>query len=195
LSKEAKKLADVKLFGHWGMEGIEVRDTGLSRYISLVPIFTPHTGGRHEHHRFGKSALNIAERLVNNLMRPGKTGGRKTKAIGILKNAFDLIHLRTGKNPMEILVRAVENAAPCEDVTRIAYGGIVYPISVDISPQRRIDLAIRFICEGTRRASFSNQRTIDECLAEELVLAAAAENRSYAIKKRDEMERVALASR
>lgn len=195
MSKELKKLTEVKLFGQWSVEGIEVVDAGLARYISLAPILTPHTSGRHEHHRFGKSALNIAERLVDNLMRPGKAGGKKAKAIGILMNAFNIIHLRTGKNPLEVLVRAVENAAPCEDVTRIAYGGIVYPISVDISPQRRIDLSLRFLAEGARKVAFSNPKTIDECLAEELALAAAGDTRSYAVKKRDEMERVALSSR
>ena len=94
-----------------------------------------------------------------------------------------------------MLVKAVENTAPAEDVTRIAYGGIVYPISIDISPLRRIDIALRFMTDGARQAAFSNPRTIDECLAEEITYAAQRDNRSFAVRKRDEMERVALASR
>jgi len=196
LSKEAKKLAaEVKVFGKWSVEAIEIRDAGLAGYISLPPILVPHSGGRHEHHRFGKSSLNIAERLANNLMRPGKAGGKKVKALSVLFNALNIVHLRTGKNPLEVLVRAIENVAPCEDITRVAYGGIVYPISVDISPQRRIDLALRFIAEGARKAAYSNPKTIDECLADELELAAAGETKSYAVRKRDEMERIALSSR
>ena len=93
------------------------------------------------------------------------------------------------------MVKAVENTAPAEDVTRIAYGGIVYPISVDIAPLRRIDMSLRFMTDGARQAAYSNPRTIDECLAEEISYAAQRDNRSFAVRKRDEMERVALASR
>jgi small subunit ribosomal protein S7 len=112
-----------------------------------------------------------------------------------VRNALEIVSLKTGKNPVEILVKAVVNTAPAEDVTRIAYGGIVYPISVDISPQRRIDIALRFMADGARQASFSNPKTIDECLAEEIIYAGQRDNRSFAVRKRDEMERVALASR
>jgi small subunit ribosomal protein S7 len=158
-------------------------------------MFVPHSSGRHEHAKFRKSTVNIVERLVNNMMRHGRVGGKKAKAVSIVRNAFEIIELKTGKNPVEVLVKAVENVAPAEDVTRVAYGGIVYPISVDVAPQRRIDLTLRFITDGARQAAYSNPRTIDECLAEEIVLAAARDNRSYAVRKRDEMERVALASR
>jgi small subunit ribosomal protein S7 len=195
LVREPKKMPEIKLFGKWDLENIEIEDPGLKRYISLKPVFIPHSGGRHEHQRFKKSTLNIVERLVNNMMRHGRCGGKKAKAIGIVKNALDIIHLKTGRNPIEVLVKAIENAAPCEDTTRIAYGGIVYPISVDISPQRRVDLALRFISEGARVASFSNPKTIDECLAEEILYAYQKDSRSYSIRKRDEMERIALSSR
>jgi small subunit ribosomal protein S7 len=191
----SRKPPDVKVFDKWSVEDIEVGDPGLEKYLSVRPILFPHSGGRHEHKRFRKSALNIVERLVNNMMRPGRVGGKKTKAVGIVRNALEIINLKTGKNPVEILVRALVNTAPAEDVTRIAYGGIVYPISVDISPQRRIDIALRFMTDGARQAAFSNPRSIDECLAEEILYAAQRDNRSFAVRKRDEMERVALASR
>jgi len=183
MSKELKKVPEIKVFGKWTTTGVEAQDPGLKRYISARPSLIPHTSGRHEHQRFRKSTLNIAERLIDNMMRPGHSGGNKAQAI------------RTGKNPLEILVRAVENAAPCEDVTRIAYGGIVYPISIDIAPQRRADIALRHITEAARAASHNNPRTVDECLAEELVLAAARDAKSASVRKRDEIERIALASR
>lgn len=195
MSKELKKIAEVKLLGRWSTSGIEAQDPGLKRYISSRPNLVPHTGGRHEHQRFRKSTINIVERLIDNMMRPGHSGGTKARAISIVGNALEIVHLRTGKNPIEIIVRAVENAAPCEDVTRIAYGGIVYPISIDIAPQRRVDIALRHISEAARQASRNNPRTIDECLAEELVLAAARDSKSASVRKRDEIERVALASR
>jgi len=191
----SRKMPEVRVFGKWAVDDIEVRDPALQSYISLRPALTPHSGGRHEHARFRKSAINIVERLVNNMMRHGRVGGKKSKAISIVRNAFDIIQLRTGRNPVEVLVKAIVNTAPAEDVTRIAYGGIVYPISIDIAPQRRIDISMRFMTEAARNAAYSSPRAIDECLADELIYAAQRDNRSFAVRKRDEMERVALASR
>ena len=190
-----KEIEEIKLFGKWDFKEVEVRDPGLRRYICLRPVYVPHSMGRHEHKRFGKAEVNIVERLVNNLMRPGKNAGKKLRAINVVKNAFEIIHLRTGENPIQVLVRAIENSAPCEDTTRISYGGIVYHLAVDISPQRRLDLALRFICEGARQASFGNPKPLEECLAEEIILAANNDVKSYAVSKRHEMERIALASR
>ena len=195
MSKESKKVIDVKLFGKWRCDGITVQDPGLKKYLSVKPALAPHSGGRHEHQRFRKSTLNVAERLANNMMRHGKAGGKKARAVGIVKNAFDIINLKTGKNPLEVLVKAIENSAPCEEVTRIAYGGVVYPISVDIAPQRRLDLTLRFITDGARQTSISNPKTVDEALADEIAFCAARDNRSFAIRKKDEMERIALSSR
>ena len=113
--KKAERKAEekeIKLFRKWSFKDVEVRDLGLKRYISLKPLVIPHSMGRHEHKRFGKANVNIVERLVNNLMRPGKNAGKKAKAINIVKHAFEIIHLRTGRNPIEVFVRAVENAAP-----------------------------------------------------------------------------------
>jgi len=190
-----KEIEEIKLFGKWDFKDIEVRDPGLKRYICLRPVYVPHSMGRHEHKRFGKAEVNIVERLVNNLMRPGKNAGKKIRAINVVKNAFEIIHLRTGENPIQVLIRAIENSAPCEDITRISYGGIVYHLAVDISPQRRLDLALRFICEGARQASFGNPKPLEECLADEIILAANNDMKSYAVSKRHEMERIALASR
>jgi len=189
------KRQEVKLFGKWSFEGVEVADPGLKCYVSLKPTHVPHSMGRHEHGRFRKASVNIAERLVNNLMRPGSSAGKKARAINLLRNAFEIIHLRTEQNPIQVLVRAVENSAPCEETTRISYGGVVYHLAVDISPQRRVDLALRFLSEGARKATFGNPRSFEECLAEELILAANKDVKCSAIQKRHEMERVAQASR
>lgn len=186
---------EIKLFQKWSFKDIQVTDLGLQRYLNLTPMVTPHSMGRHEHQRFRKAKVNIVERLINNLMRPGKNAGKKAKTTNIVKQAFEIINLRTGKNPVEIIVRAVENSAPCEDTTRISYGGVVYHLSVDVAPQRRIDLAIRHISEGARSASLNNPRSIEECVAEELILAANNDIKSYAISKRNEIERVAQSSR
>lgn len=186
---------EIKLFQKWSFKDIQVTDIGLQRYLNLTPMVTPHSMGRHEHQRFRKAKVNIVERLINNLMRPGKNAGKKAKTTNIVKQAFEIINLRTGKNPVEIIVKAVENSAPCEDTTRVSFGGVVYHLSVDVAPQRRIDLAIRHISEGARAASLNNPRSIEECVAEELILAASNDIKSYAVAKRNEIERIAQSSR
>ncbi len=189
------KKPEILLFQKWTFNGIEAKDPGLKRYLNLTPMVMPHSMGRHEHQRFRKAKVNIVERLINGFMRPGKNAGKKAKTTNIVKQAFEIIHLRTGKNPIEILVQAVENAAPCEDTTRISYGGVVYHLSVDIAPQRRIDLAIRHITEAARKASVNNPRSIQETIADELILAANHDIKSAAIAKRHEIERIAQSSR
>ncbi len=193
MSKTQKQ--ELKLFGKWSLEGIEAKDQGLKRYISLKALSVPHTMGRHEHRRFRKSEVNLVERLINNLMQPGKHAGKKARVISAMRNALELIHLRTKQNPIEVLVKAVENSAPCEDTTRISYGGIVYHLAVDIAPVRRVDIALRFLAQGARRTSMHNPRSLEECLAEEIILAANGDVKSHAISKRHEMERIARASR
>ncbi|MFB3888169.1 MAG: 30S ribosomal protein S7 [Candidatus Bathyarchaeia archaeon] len=192
---QAAPQAEIKLFQKWSFRDIKVNDLGLQRYLNLTPMVAPHSMGRHEHQRFRKANVNIVERLINNMMRPGKNAGKKAKSANIVKQAFEIINLRTGKNPVEVLVRAVENSAPCEDTTRISYGGVVYHLSVDVAPQRRIDLAIRHITEGARAAAANNPRSIEECIADELVLASNNDIKSAGVSKRHEIERVAQSSR
>jgi small subunit ribosomal protein S7 len=151
--------------------------------------------GRHEHQRFRKANVNIVERLINGLMRPGKNSGKKAKAANMVKQAFEIMNLRTGKNPIEVLVKAIENSAPCEDTTRLSYGGVVYHLSVDVAPQRRIDLAIRHITEGASAAVKNNPLSIQEAIANELILAANKDIKSAGVAKRNEIERVAQSSR
>jgi small subunit ribosomal protein S7 len=186
---------EIKLFQKWSFKDVKVEDIGLQRYLNLTPMTAPHSMGRHEHQRFRKANVNIVERLINGLMRPGKNSGKKAKSTNIVKQAFEIIHLRTGKNPIEVLVKAVENSAPCEDTTRVSYGGVVYHLSVDVAPQRRIDLAVRHITEGASAASKNNPLSIQETLANELVLAANNDIKSAGVAKRNEIERVAQSSR
>ena len=195
MSQTIAQPQEIKLFQKWTFKDIAVVDIGLQRYLNLTPMVAPHSMGRHEHQRFRKAKVNIVERLINGLMRSGKNSGKKAKATNIVKETFEIINLRTNKNPIEVLVKAVENASPCEDTTRVSYGGVVYHLSVDVAPQRRIDLAIRHITEGARASSKNNPRSIQETLADELVLAANKDIKSVAIAKRNEIERVAQSSR
>jgi small subunit ribosomal protein S7 len=108
-----------------------------------------------------------------------------------VKESFHIINQRTKDNPVQILVKAVENTAPREETTRIKYGGIGYQVAVDIAPQRRVDLALGFITKGAMQSAFKRKKSAGECLAEELLLAAEYDTRSFAIQKKEEKERVA----
>ncbi|MCP8323459.1 MAG: 30S ribosomal protein S7 [Candidatus Methylarchaceae archaeon HK02M2] len=200
---EKKRQQKLLLFRKWDMSKVEIKKRGLERVISLKPMLTPTSMGRHEHQKFAKAEVNIVERLVNSLMHFGKRyakntgrmGGKKYRSINIVDTAFDIIHLKTGGNPVEYLVRAIENASPNEDTTRIGYGGVVYHVSVDISPLRKVDLALRFISEGVRVSAFSNPKSVEEVLADEIIMAANKDINSYSIKKKNEQERIAMSSR
>jgi small subunit ribosomal protein S7 len=191
----SKAKQEILLFQKWTFEGIEVKDPGLQRYINLTPMALPHSMGRHEHQRFRKARVNIVERFINGFMRPGKNAGKKARATNFVKQAFEIIHLRTGKNPVEILVQAVENSAPAEDTTRLSYGGTIYHLSVDLAPQRRIDMALRHLTEGARNASANNPRSVPETIADELIFAANNDIKSAGVAKRNEIERIAQSSR
>ncbi len=195
MSEKKAVSIEVKLFDKWSYENIEIRDPSLKKYISLRPVFVPHTGGRHEHQRFGKSRVPIAERLINNMMKHGRNMGKKQLAYQIVKKAFDIIYLKTKENPLQVLVRAIENAAPREETTRIMYGGIIYHVAVDVAPQRRVDLALRHITDGARQCAFNNPKPIEECLADEIIAVANYDTKSYAISRKEEIERIALSSR
>jgi len=191
------------LFRKWDLTNIQIEDPGLKNAISLKESIIPITFGRSALKRFNKADVNIVERLANKLMHFGKKyakntgrmGGKKIQSFNTVKTALEIIHLKTGKNPVEVLVRAVENSAPNEDTTRIVYGGTVYHVSVDVAPLRRVDLALRFIADTVKEATFSNPKPIEEHLAEALIMAAAKNPNAPAIKKKTELERVAQASR
>ena len=191
------------LFRKWDTTEIVINDLGLKTAISLKQVIIPLDFGRSALKRYNKGQVNIVERLANKLMHFGKKyakntgrqGGKKHHFLNIVKTAFEIIHLKTGKNPVEILVRAVENSAPNEDTTRIVYGGTVYHVSVDVAPLRRVDLALRFISDAIKEATFSNPKSIEEYIAEHLILAANNDPIAPSIKKKNELERVAQASR
>ncbi len=203
-TKEESKKPEVKLFGKWSYKGVEVRDPGLRAYINLKPVYIPHTFGRHEKVKFGKAQVPVVERLINRLLAPGrekgtkkigKEGGKKLKAMKIVEQAFSIIEMKTGENPIQVLVRAIENAAPREETIEIRQGGVIRRYSVDIAPQRRLDLALKFIVSGARQRAWRSPLSISECLAEELILASRNRFESHAIRKKVEIERIAEASR
>ena len=183
------------MFGKYDSTEVVVNDGGLAKYIDLTPTNVPHSGGKHANRWFGKSKLSIVERLINNIMRTEKYTGKKMKAYKAVSMAFDIVARKTKKNPVQVLIEALENAAPREEVTRLQFGGISVPKAVDVSPQRRLDIALRNMSSGVVKASTKNKKPIYECLADEIILAAKGDMTSFSVAKKEEIERVAQSAR
>ncbi len=186
---------DVLVFGKYDLSEVTVEDGGLAKYIDLTPTNIPHSGGKHANRWFGKAKVNIVERLVNNVMRTEDFTGKKTKAYKAVSEAFDIIAEKTKKNPVQVLVEALQNAAPREEVTRLRFGGISVPKAVDVSPSRRLDIALRNISRGAVKASFKNKKSVSVCIAEELIFGSKNEMNSQGVSKKEEIERVAQSAR
>jgi len=186
---------ELLVFGKWDPEEVEIKDPALKNYICLEPRYVIHTHGRHAKIPFAKQNVFIVERLINKVMRKGKNTGKKHMAYDIVREAFEIIHRKTGKNPLQVLVDAIINGGPREEVVRLKYGGIAVPKSVDTSSLRRVDVALRNIAEGARLAAFKSKKSIAECLADEIIAAANNDSRSYAVAKKEEVERIAKSAR
>jgi small subunit ribosomal protein S7 len=184
-----------KIFGKWDPMEVEVRDLGIKRYVSLTPVIVPHSSGKHARQQFNKSEISIVERLANNLMRTEINSGKKQVTLRAVEEAFDIVNRKTQQNPIQILVDAIANAGPREEVVRLKYGGISVPKAVDTAPQRRVDTALRYISMGTNAAAFKSKRSVAECLASELIGAANRDTKSFSINRKDAKERVAKAAR
>ena len=199
-------MSQILAFNRWSTDGIKVDDPGLKNYISLQPRIVPKTGARYARNRFHKSKIFIVERLINKIMIPGhkskkhfKTSyhatGKANKAFSIVENVFGLIEKQTKENPIKVFAKALENAAQREEIITIEYGGARYPKSVECAPQRMIDLALRNMTQGAYHKSFNSKKSIEACLADEIISAYKLYNTSNAIARKLEVERQADASR
>lgn len=184
-----------KLFSKWDLSEVEVTDQGIQRYVNLDPVVLPHTSGKHAKQQFNKSDLSIVERLVNSIMRGGRNTGKKQLAMRVVDDAFDIINTKTKKNPVQVLVDAISNAGPREEVVRLKYGGISVPKAVDTAPQRRVDSALRHIAMGASQSAFKSKRSFAESLASELIAASNRDAKCFSINRKDGKERVAKAAR
>lgn len=190
---EESTATDAKLFGQWPIDEMAYSDPSTQRYITVTPV--AHTMGRHASKPFDKSDISIVERLVNRLMQTSENTGKKQQSMRIVRDAFELVHQRTEENPVQILIQAVEQSAPREETVRLKYGGISVPQAVDVSPQRRVDQALKFIAEGTYNDSHKSSTDAAEALASQLIGAAQGDVQTYAVGQKEEKERVAAAAR
>ena len=134
-------------------------------------------------------------KLSGKFIRGRGSCGKKLEVMRIVDRAFDIIERQTKQNPIQVLVRAIENAAPREDVTRIKRGGVSYTLAVDVSPLKRLDEAVKNIALGGFGGSFNKKVSAEQALAEEIITAANNDLKSSAVKRKDEVERIAKASR
>lgn len=200
-------MAKIKIFGKWSTEGIEVNDPGLKKYINLQPFLVPKSGGKYSTTQFHESKMSIVERLINKLRVPGHRGKKHVLTSGrcvdktlthykIVKEAFERIEKQTGKNPLAVLVGAIENSALREEITAYQLGGIIVRRAVVTSPKRRVDLALRNIVQAAYRKSFGRKISMAEALAEEIIGAYNNDpNKSEAIRERERIEREAEGAR
>lgn len=199
-------MIDIKVFNKWETKEIHVEDAGLRDYITLNPRIVPRTGGRNFGVRFNKSKTFIVERLMNRIMNSGHKGKKHFKSSGnktgkanhayeIIEEVFRRIEQRTKQNPIAVFVKALENAAPREEIVTIEYGGARYPKAVECAPQRRVDLVLRLMVQGAFHSRFNKKKSMIDSLTDEIMAAYNNSNSSLAISKKLEFERQADASR
>ena len=196
----------VLMFNRWTLEGIEVKDIGLKKYVNVNPIIVPRSGGRFGTSAIHKDRMSIVERFMNKLMVPGHRGKKhkytsrncsaSTNAIFLgTMDAFDLIEKKTKKNPVQVLVQAVENASLLEEIASFRLGGIIARQAVIVSPQRRLDLALKFLAQGVYHSNFGKKTKLANAIADELIAAANNDQKSHAVRERSRIEKEAEGAR
>ena len=128
----------------------------------------------------------VVTKLINNIMLDGKKG----VAQSIVYGAFDIISEKTGKDPIEVFTQAMENIMPVLEVKARRVGGATYQVPIDVRPDRRQTLGLRWL---TLYARQRNERTMRERLAGEIL--DAVNNMGSAVKKKDDTHKMAEANR
>ncbi|KAF7683609.1 40S ribosomal protein S5a [Astathelohania contejeani] len=193
---EATEMPEFKLFNKYSYSEVKVDDISLAPYMNFDhQVIMPHTASRAGRRAFGKAQIPIIERFACYLMRNGRNSGKKRMVIRILEDAFLIMHTLTGENPLQLLANAIINSGPREDSARVGRGGAVKRTSVDVSPLRRVNIAMFLLSKGMRQAARKSVKTLAEIISDELIAAAKNSPNSYGVKKRDEIERIAKSNR
>jgi len=194
-----------KIFNKYDLSEIRVEDIGLRNVINLEPKLILKSEGRNVA-KHGQTKVNLVERLMNKLavgghrgkkhkIQKGRATGKYTKNMKIILDALEIVEKKTGKNPVAVFVKAIENSAPRDEVTIIEYGGARYPQAVDVSPLRRVNLALKHIIHGAGDKAFNKKKTIVQAIAEEIILASENNGESLAVRKKKESESQADSAR
>lgn len=129
---------------------------------------------------------SLVERFINNVMKQGK----KQTARNIVYTSFDIMEKKTKTNGAEVFQKAVGNVQPLLEVRARRVGGATYQVPTEVRSERRTALAIRWIIQYAQERS---GRSMSEKLAEELI--AASKNEGGAVKKKDDVHRMAEANK
>jgi len=202
---EQKTLPKFKIFDLYDLSEIKVEDPGLKSAINLEPKLVLKDYGRN-FQKFGQLKVNIIERLMNRVAVAGHRGkkhkiivgratGKYTRNMKIVLGAFKIVEEKTKQNPVQVLIKAIENSAPRDEVTVIEYGGARYPQAVDVSPLRRVNLALKHLVHGSSDKAFNKKKKFSQALAEEIIMASEQNGESFAIKKKKEAEAQADSAR
>lgn len=193
-------------FGKYDASEAEIGDDGLVRYINLENILAPRSRGRHEEKQFYKADVPIVERLLNRMYVAGHRGAKHYITSGhnsgsserlwrIIEEAFEIIEEETDENPFQTFVDAIENSAPIEEVVTYQRGGVRARKAVMVSPQRRVDLALRLLVQGAYENRLSNSDSAAEVLANELMMAANGNDEARAVREKERREKEAEGAR
>ncbi len=205
LQQTENKEINFKIFDLYDISEIKVQELGLKAVINLKPKLILKSQGRNVM-KHGQTKVNVVERLMNKLAVAGHRGkkhkiekgnatGKYSKNMKIVLEAFKIIEKRTGKNPVAVLVQAIENAAPRDEVTVIEYGGARYPQAVDVSPLRRVNLVLKYIAHGASDKAFNKKKTFAQGLADEIIMASDKNMESFCMRKKNESEKQADSAR
>jgi len=199
-------MTEMKLFNRWDTSEIKVTDLGLQKYICLKPMLVPKTFGRNTQRQFHKSNMNIVERLINRMYVPGHKRrkhfitsgpcvGNTGKICNVIIDAFTMIEAKAKKNPVEVFVKAIENSAMREEITSFQVGGIIVRKAVITSPQRRVDMVLRGMVQGSYQKAINNKKTMAQCLSDEIFAAYSNSGDSYSIREKERIEKESLGAR
>ncbi len=195
----------IKIFDIYDVSDIKIKDPALEPYINITPKLLIKSQGRNIG-KFGKARVNVLERLANRIATPGHVGkkhriitswasGKYNKNMSIVLEVLKIIEDKTKKNPVQVLITAIENGSPRDEITVIEQGGARYPQAVDTAPLRRVDLAIRWMVQGAYQRCFGKKKKMAQSLAEEIIKAAENNMESYSLSKKTDAEKQADSAR
>jgi small subunit ribosomal protein S7 len=197
---------DIKLFNKWSYSELKITDNGLVEYININPKIIPKSGGKHAKKQFHKSKVNIVERLINKLFVAGHKGkkhlfssgqnvGKTQMIMKAIEDSFNIIETKINENPIQVLIKAIENSAPMEEVVTFQRGGAFARNAVITSPQRRVDLSLKHIAQGTYQSTAGNKKQIAQALSEQIIGAYKEDQNYLAIREKQRREKEATGAR
>ena len=204
--KKTSSSGQIKLFNRWSLSDVIVSDIGLQPYINIKPIIVPRTNGYYHNTPFYKTKLNIIERLMNRVQVTGHKGkkhkfssghntGKAKMITNMMINILETLEKKTKQNPVQVVVTAIENAAPREEVITIERSGARYAQAVDMGPTRRVDLVLRYICQGAAQKAFNKKISLKDALISEIMDCFEKGKNSQAMNKRNEIEKMAASAK